>query len=397
MKSIRIFLYAVPFFVLFAFLAFWIAESRGFYRDLDFFTFWLGGRMVASGQDVYNPALWEGNHSVYGSTWLENPFFVYPLYTAVFFIPFGVLPIEYASSIWVFLSLVMIVLGIFISLSTWKNIIWKKMIFPIVITTILFRPALLTILHGQIDSFLFLVLAVTTYLLAKEKNTSAHLCLPLFLLKPNLGVPIIGFYVLWLVINSKWKDIFRIIGISSFFIIIPLFFDRSWIIKFVYSGLYKGQDVNLYPTLRGVAGVACNGQLGCSTVLWVVLSVLFVVFVILQMTRKKKDLSHEKVLLLSVILTILIIPYLRAYDLIFLTFPVLKILDSYAEAGWKFLKIYTTYFLWVILTIGFIFVALRVNHDIWSVLLTIIVFSVYCLKFLFSGLKDKLVFEDGSS
>jgi hypothetical protein len=368
----------------FAILASWLARSRGFYRDLDFFTFWLGGRMAAQGQDVYNSSLWASNHTVYGSTWLENPFFVYPLSTAVFFIPLGILPIEAASRIWIFLSLGMIVLGLIIFLSAWKNQIWKKMVFPIVISTALFRPTFLTILHGQLDSFLFLVFAVTVFFFVREKNTLAHLCLPLLLIKPNIGVPMIGLYALWLIIHSKWKDILQIIGVGSLFVMIPLFFDSSWLVKFIHTSLYKGQDANLYPTLRGAAGVICHGRSGCSTALWIILSILLVGSVIYLVIKKKNMLSSENVLLISLLLTILVTPYLRAYDLIFLLFPILKILDICAEKGWKFWKLYSFYFLWMVTSIGLMFAAVRLNHDIWSVFLTITVFIIFSAVTLFS-------------
>jgi hypothetical protein len=170
-----------------------------------------------------------------------------------------------------------------------------------------------------------------------------------------------------------------------------LFLDQSWIIKFINSSLYKGQDANLYPTLRGLAGIACNNQSGCSIALWIIMSVLLIGFVVFLVITKRKIISPENVLILSMMVTILVTPYLRAYDLIFLIFPVLRILDIYAQKGWSFIKIYAAYFIWIILPIGFIFVAVQLNHDILSVLLTLSVFYVYVIMDLFTEKRKAIV------
>lgn len=115
-------------------------------------------------------------------------------------------------------------------------------------------------------------------------------------------------------------------------------------------------------------------------------------FIFLQILKKRSALLSEDALLFSLILTLLVTPYLRAYDLILLIFPAFAILEVCAEKNWDFLQLYVAYFAWVMATIGLIFLAVQLNHDIWSVLLTISVSAVFSYLTLFAKKKEQLPF-----
>ena len=78
------------------------------YADTDFFTFWLGARMRWSGLDPYVSADWLAGHALYGSKWIANPVYPYPLPLAALTAPLGALPLATAYVVWVALSLAMI-------------------------------------------------------------------------------------------------------------------------------------------------------------------------------------------------------------------------------------------------------------------------------------------------
>ncbi len=121
----------------------------------DFFTFWLGGKMIGEGQDPFNPVLWKAGHELAGSTWLENLIYCYPLPLAYLTIPFGVLPIALAAPVWLFLSACSMILAILIIQSRTKGWSQVNRLFPVILGLALFRPVLTTIRNGQLGRFLF--------------------------------------------------------------------------------------------------------------------------------------------------------------------------------------------------------------------------------------------------
>lgn len=122
-------LFLVLLFIAFVFQAFVLISNKNGFRNLDFFTFWLAGRLTSQGQDIYDQTIWVGAHSLYGSSWIPNLYYVYPLITAALFVPFGMLPIETASFLWLIISFILIVKGdecretteLFTKLNTWDK------------------------------------------------------------------------------------------------------------------------------------------------------------------------------------------------------------------------------------------------------------------------------------
>ena len=357
--------------------AFWfgaakLSEARNSYRNLDFFTLWLGGHLAAQGQNMYSEALWVGGHAIYNSTWVENPFFVYPYPTALLFIPLGMLPIEIASTVWVFLSFCMVAASLWFLLSMWDS--QKRIIYlvPVLAGTILFRPAFLTILHGQLDGLLLFILSLSIYFSSRGNQKGICFLLPLLLIKPNLGGPILAIYGLWLLIHRYWKAVAHILLESLAIYLLPLFSFPGWIKEFINTSLYKSADQNLFPNLRGLSGLVCSEKAACFEPLWVILSLLVVLGLLYWMLQKKQQLNSTEVIALGICVTLLITPYLRAYDLILLLVPVVMILGKISMRMVRFSLVSGIYLLFCFFSLALLFLATTLEHDIFSILLTII-------------------------
>ncbi len=349
-----------------------LSIARNNYRDLDFFTLWLGGRLAGQGQNMYDQNIWVGGHGLYDSTWIENPFYVYPYPTAVFFIPLGMLPIEWASTIWIFLTLCMISISIWLLLGRWGQRNRMVFLLPIFAGAILFRPVFLTVLHGQLDGFILFLLAMGISLSEGKKAQIFFAVFPFLFLKPNLGVPILAVIFLWLFLHSEWKKIVYLVLGSSAICFIPLLAFPGWIRDFFWTTLYKGQDNNLFPNIRGLAGLVCNEQTGCFNTIWLISILILTVGLIVLLIRYKNKMCFSEVIALAVCYTLLVTPYLRAYDLILLLVPILFSIGLLANNQVKFMTITGIYLLFGLFSLILLFVAVQIGHDIYSVVLTFI-------------------------
>ncbi len=357
--------------VLFIFLAVSLVHSLDSYHNKDFFTFWLGGKLTAQGLDVYDPSIWVGAHAINGSTWIPNLYYVYPLTTAVLFVPLGVLPIECAAVIWLVLSFVFIVASILLLLRLWMSPFWTKLIIPFTLGLLLFRPVALIFLMGQIDGLLLFIIVVALYLLSKGKNATAHVLLGFLILKPNIGVPILFFYALWLLWQKRWKDLLFLGGSSLLLLFLPILIDPQWIQRYIHVGLYKSQDQNIYPSLRGFAGLLTGNNPTAANILWLGGCLLVISVSLWAILKNNQKLSAAHIIGLSIIISLLITPYLRSYDLILLLVPLLKLIRN-NNIKWKsFLKTNLYFLFWGIFSFILVFLANWLQHDIFSFTFTL--------------------------
>jgi hypothetical protein len=83
------------------------------YLNSDFFSFWLSGRMMWTGQSPYFEYDWVQGHIIYGATWISDTSFLYPLPLALFYTPLGLLSLYNAYIIWIISLEVLIVSSVF--------------------------------------------------------------------------------------------------------------------------------------------------------------------------------------------------------------------------------------------------------------------------------------------
>ena len=140
-----------------------VVHAVGDYTVTDFFTFWLAGRMTLQGQDVYSATLWQAGHQYYGSTWMPNPFFPYPITLSLFLVPLGLLPLKFAYLSWVFATQVLLTLSIFLLTASWKGSEWANLRYLLVISMFPFRPVLVTLFSAQLVAFFLLVSSLAVY------------------------------------------------------------------------------------------------------------------------------------------------------------------------------------------------------------------------------------------
>ena len=154
---LKIFLVILLLLILFA-ASYLIVQSRSRHvANSDFFSFWLASKLLVNGQSPYEPDLWESEHQANGATWRGFDTYLYPPALALMIFPIALLGIFDGYVSWVFFSIVSLIISIF--LITNRNINSKELLsyyIPFLSGSFLFRPFIVTLLHGQICSFLFL-------------------------------------------------------------------------------------------------------------------------------------------------------------------------------------------------------------------------------------------------
>ena len=164
----------------------WRAEH---FRDGDFIQYWLAGRALLDGADVYDPVTWRGLHDAIGSAGEEvaQGFgFLYPLPVALYALPFALLPLPLAGPLWfvaqgttAFVALAALGRRLF----RWAP---RRDLPLLLVLAALMEPAYLIGNDGNIARFLVGIVGGALALLLGGRPFAAGLVLGLATVKPQL-------------------------------------------------------------------------------------------------------------------------------------------------------------------------------------------------------------------
>ncbi len=354
---------------IFGFAAVQIVSGQN-YHNSDFFTFWLSARMNWTGQNPYAPDQWVAGHHQYGVDWIPNPVFPYPLPLAVLLAPIGLLPLKDAYILWVAVSAIVITLEMLWLLNTFQATARQKhFILPFVVASFLFRPTIVILRNGQLGAFLLLASVVCLVLWQKQKWWQGGIILSVLVLKPTLGLPILSLVGLWLLLRKKYSTILAMLVGLVGLVLIGLIRDIRWIGQFLAYGQEKlAANFGYSPTVWGISGLACSHQVDCTTVFGGLFSGLIVIAVIALIFVQKEVQDPSAVMSLAIPVTLLVTPYIWAYDQILLLVPIGLTAIALSKRGSGFLAAALFPMLFSILSLGLLYISSMIANDAWSVL-----------------------------
>jgi hypothetical protein len=304
-------------FLIFRYVFYIPSNPRG-----DFFTFWLAGKMNWLGQNPYSSADWLAGHQAYGTTWIPNTIFVYPLPLARLLAPIGLLPLDAAYIVWDTISIGMIFGSIALILSRWDLIKVKHFILPLFLGALIFRPSIVTLRNGQISAILLFAVSLGFFLLEIDRGFWAGVVLGFCFVKPQVGVGLMAFVVFWLLIKRNWQGLVGVGVTATGLVLIGLQMSPSWISTFLTSGQQKMMSAfGLYPTTWGVSDYICKGQSNCTIPLSIFLCGILSAVLLFLLWRWRNKLLHINAIGLIVPVALLIAPYSWAYDQLLLLVP----------------------------------------------------------------------------
>ena len=178
----------------------------------------------------YNAAIvmLEGN-SVYGGHSLFT-LFAYPLVSTIPFLLFTLFPYQTAQIVFLGLngvSLIGISLVIPLLCAQKRSIIFSICIFSL---SYLSFPTKFTFGMGQVNLIAYTILLFSFFFFLRKK----HFLTALLFTVACICKPILGFSLLFFIINKQWKILLYSLGLLGFWFWIPLLFDKNALIDYLY-------------------------------------------------------------------------------------------------------------------------------------------------------------------
>jgi hypothetical protein len=287
----------------------------------DFVALWSAGRALAQGLSPYDADATAAIQSPAGySRDFYSPFY-YPLWTALLFVPLGLLPLPWAATAWLTANQVMLLAALW---SIARGMGWQPSLPLLGLTTlccVVFHPLLVTFLDGQLAILVLLLLSVVYNLLHMEDRIATGLAagalLALTMVKPQLALTIIPALLASLAVRRRWA------GIAGFALLVAAMVGASrllipgWFGDWTRDRAHHVRSSRAVPSLWGVAydllpryglalaGMACVALLAWLVTLW---------------WRHRQDDQAGLVLAITVIVGQLVSPYLWVYDQALLLF-----------------------------------------------------------------------------
>lgn len=305
------------------------------YQNSDFFSFWLAGRLVTQGGNPYSPAQWVPGHQIFGATWISDQTYLYPLPLSLFFAPLGLLPLLQGYIVWVAISIIMILASLFLIMVHNPNS--SRIAIPLLVGLLFFRPTILTLFQGQISAMLLLCLAGTLYLWEKGHWEWGSSLLPLLLLKPNLGGPLLLLLSAWLLFRRRYRSILAMAFSGMILLGIGFLQNPHWLSAYWSIGNLKvAQNFGGSPTVWGLGYLICRAHSPCMSVFGGITTLLLIV-VYVWLALWRLNLTPLQVISLAVSTTLLVTPYTWTYDQLLLVIPITALMLYYEFKGKRFL------------------------------------------------------------
>ena len=344
------------------------------YINSDFFSFWLAGHMVWTGEDPYVASTWIQGHYQYGATWISDNTFLYPLPLSIIFSPLGLLKLDHAYIAWIFLSECVIGASIYTLSLLWKPPKISHLLIPTTIGLIFFRPVYMTLHNGQLGALFLLVITLVIYFWENDKWVQGSIFLPFLALKPQYGIPIIVFLILWLWLQKrKYTAVAAFSGSSILLIASGWIKNPLWINEFITIIRNKSEQTLGYnPTIWGVSGFICKHQLPCVFIFGGIASALLIILICYFILRVS-NISPAFFIGIAVTTSLIITPYIWAYDLILLTLPILLVIIYLTNNDFPKIIATSVFPFFSAVALGLLVPAYRLAVDVWSTALPVLV------------------------
>lgn len=338
----------------------------------DFTAFWIAGKLTIEDGDPYIQADWIPLYAPYDLGLADNLTFLYPKPILPLFIPFGMLGLHTASVLWLILTQIAIFASVWILIKLWS----KRTLLTVIIffaSILLLRSYLVTLVLGQLGGVFLLMLAFTATLWHKESWFWGGLVFSLLMLKPQLGLPIIGLVSIWFLINRYWSYFYGLASGGIFMLVTGWLIDPRWIQKFIQIGANKvAATFGYHPTLWGLSGYICSHERGCTLLIGSVTSAAILGGLVWLLVQRKYPLTANQVMSFAILAALLIAPYLWVYDQILILIPLSATIDLLQK------KVRSAVFPILVpvavslLSLAMLQVAESLNHDVFSILVPMI-------------------------
>ena len=246
-------------------LIYWKAQAN--YRSHDalnsnFFSFWLSGRMVWTGENPYDPAQFQAGFDTYGATYRPSRTLQYPLPLMYFMAPIGALPVQTGYFVWELVSQAILVLVIYLLLPPQPRA--RFLLAPLTAFMLFFGPVYLSLQIGSVGPLSLLGLGLGLWCLRKGWAVPAGLALSLTLLKPSQALPLLALAGLWFLLRGLRRVILGLALGAAALLAAWLARDPLGLVKFrASSDFLLGHSLGMQSNVYGFAYLACGRNVPC--------------------------------------------------------------------------------------------------------------------------------------
>ena len=258
--------------------------------------------------------------------------FPYPPWYALSTFYLGFMPAKAAATLWFELNLVMLFLSVWLLTDGWPGR-WRLIAFPL---SLFFLPVLGALSVGQYDFPVLLGTSLLMYSLRKENLVLTVVGILLLTFKPHIGALILLAGLVWLIYHRSnfGKRLIRPLLAAALVLFVGGFIaDPAWILA------YPRMLLN-YQTEGNVSNCSECASLPVSlsrwffdgsltSAIWIAIVLLFAFGVMLYFLRSFLK-SHESLLNIALLITLLVSPYLYNYDFLLLLVPFAVLMNNSA-------------------------------------------------------------------
>ncbi len=330
--------------------------------------FWSGGKALSQRLDPYDVEVWIPLRAQYGSSWEANPASLYPLWTNALFVPFSLLDVDTAAMLWLTLSLIFLGASVIVLLTYYES---RR---PSIVTVVLpvglalvSRATLLMLITGQLALLILLSLSLSLYLARRGRSFWSGVLLSTILLKPTPFILFAPLYGVWLVSRRRWPILLGAGTASACLFLASWLLQPGWV-----SGWLRADDMTFWtfitPTVWGLSSELAGDW-------WPIVGLLITMLVTIVLgwlVVADENLDEADAMSVALAGSLLVTPYLWAYEHILLILPVLFLSFRWTR---RHLRIPVYVFLVVILPWALFAIAKQRQYDTLTALapLTILI------------------------
>lgn len=193
--------------------------------DRDFMHLWAGTKAVLLGIDPYDSQAWPDLRLSLGSSIVQDPACIYPMWTLLIFSPLALLPFPWAVSLWMTASEFALVASIFFLLVTLGCQRDRWLSLSALVGGMMFRPFIVSLTSGQAVPFILLAVAGALALYARGASFWSGILLGFVIIKPHLFILFLPAVALLFLARRDWR------ALAGLFSSVLLLFAISWLVS----------------------------------------------------------------------------------------------------------------------------------------------------------------------
>ena len=214
------------------------AGAQLWYQTTDFFCLYHGGRSLLLGRDPYNEVWWGsvtgGLHPDPRGGLSQSSCpgrFGYPLWTAVALLPFGLLPLESAASLWEAVSIGATLAGTW---AAWRAARGPRRLAPLFAVLVLTsQPFWLLIVSGQMTGVMLGLAGGLALLVARKRDWGAGVALAALAVKPQIVVLTLPVFAFRALMGRRRRLISAVLATGGAMLLVPMLFVFSWPVEWL--------------------------------------------------------------------------------------------------------------------------------------------------------------------